>query len=467
MACRPVLNLIRRAIQDRRGSVTLIWIRAHTDGRDLHSRMNDIADREANLARMEAQQCWHRIAGYERLVMRVGKTETIGSYRKQVQRHFTRTTLTLLAQMPHQGKLAYTHGAQLLEFCGVAQRANNPDLVRFVTELIAEWLPTEAVRASQHADRGRGPTCKLCGNEKESVRHALCDCPHQQPSLARKLACERSADILTEPPQFKTAPTPAHPNQNGPGINIPAFFDPSGRTTMELCPAVSSKVQQDLREFDPLSGLVGLFPEGLDEALCWVKTGKDTWSKLSLRDTRARMERLRASLLLGGLQVWTARCRAMATWWQTKAPTTLVAAEAEARLAREAKNKSAAAAAAGAKEAIAAAKRVTDAGAKSIRPVATRVRGALAAVLPAATSSQQTAAPPKKMSRMERELHSYLTPSPREGPSTNLAGFRSNIRPRDFGQLITDVAQQAAMLEEVELQDSVHNARKWVTLPWY
>jgi hypothetical protein len=465
MACRPVLNLIRRAIQDRRGTVTLVWIRAHTDGRDLHSRMNDIADREANKARMEATQRWHRIAGYERLVMRVAKTETIGPYRKQVQRHLIRSTLTLLAQMPHQGQLARTHGSQLLEFCGVAQRANDPDLVRFVTELIAEWLPTEAVRTSQHADRGRGPTCKLCGNEKETVRHALCDCPHQLPRLARKLACERSADLLTEPPHCTTAPTMARPNQNGPGIYIPAFFDPTGKTIMELCPAVSSKVQHELREFDPLAGLVGIFPEGLDEALCWVNTGKDTWSKLSLRDTRARMERLRASLLLGGLQVWTARCRALDTWWQTQAPTKFVAAEAKARLAREAKIKSTAATAAGAKDAIAAAKRMADESSKRLRPAATRVRGALAAVI--LTIPQPPSAPPKKMSRMEQELQSYLTAGLREGSSTNLAGFRVNIRPRDFGQLITDDAQQAELLEEVERQDSIHNARKWITLPWY
>ena len=235
----------------RKGTVTLVWIRAHTDGRDLHSRMNAIADREANTARIEAKQRWHRIAGYERLIMRVAKIETIGSYRKQVQRHFTRSTLKLLAQMPHQGKLAHAHEGQLLEFCDVAQRANDPDLVRFITELIAEWLPTEGVRTSQHADRGRGPVCKLCDNAKETVRHAICDCPHHQPSLARRLACERSAALLTESPHFTTPPTPAHSTQNGPGIHISAFFDPSHRTTIELCPAVSGKVQQELREFDP------------------------------------------------------------------------------------------------------------------------------------------------------------------------------------------------------------------------
>jgi hypothetical protein len=73
----------------------------------------------------------------------------------------------------------------------------------------------------------------------------------------------------------------------------------------------------------------------------------------------------------------------------------------------------------------------------------------------------------RKMTCMEKGLQSFLTPSPREGRSTNLAGFRVNIRPRDFGQIITDDAQQAELLGEAERRDSVHNARKWIRLPWY
>jgi hypothetical protein len=414
MACRPVLNLIRKAIRDRKGTVDLVWIRAHTKGTDIHSRMNAIADREANRARVEAKQTWHRLAGYERLIMRVANIETIGSYRKQVQRHFTRSTLDALALLPHQGRMARAHGGQLLEFCRVAQRANDPDLVRFTTELIAEWLPVEAVRTSNQADRGRGPACKLCGNEKETVQHALCDCPHEQSNLARLAACSRTTLLLQEPVPLTTEPEPAQPHQNGPGTLIPAFFDPSGRTLMEICPAVSDRTQQELREFDPLSGLVGIFPDGLDEVMCWLKTGTDTWSKLSLRDTRSRMERLRASLLRGGLQVWTARCRAMDTWWEKKAPTMYLEAEAEARLKREAKRKfkaeakflattarardkrDANRAAAAAKGAVVSeARMAADAVAKRFRPLATRVRGS--PVMAKAAPAHATA---RKMTRI-------------------------------------------------------------------
>jgi hypothetical protein len=491
MACRPVLNLIRRAIQDRKGTVTLVWIRAHTDGRDIHSRMNDIADREANRARIEAKQTWHRIAGYERLVMRVANTETIGSYRKQVQRYFTRSTLADLAKLSHQGGLARYNEGQLLEFCRVAQRANNSDLLRFTTELIAEWLPAEAVRTSNRADRGRGPACKLCGNAAETVRHAICDCPHELPNMARMTACARTAALLQEQLHFTTEPEPARPHQNGPGIQIPAFFDPSSRTLMEICPAVSGKIQDVLRNFDPLSGVVGLLPPGLDEVLCWVKTAKDSWSKLSLRDTCARMERIRASLLLGGLQIWTARCRAMDTWWKTQAPTKCVEAEAEVRLKREATRKTKAeakhaAATAKARDKLAAKgqeKAATTAAAKGIviteamlaaaavakrlRSVPTRVRGSPVLATDAPGSPQLAPVPVRKLSRMEKGLQSFLTPGRREGPSTNLAGFRSQPRLTDHGPVITDNAFLAALLEEVERRDSVHNARKWVRLPWY
>jgi hypothetical protein len=231
---------------------------------------------------------------------------------------------------------------------------------------------------------------------------------------------------------------------------------------MELCPAVPDTARQELLEFDPFSGFVGLLPHSLDQVLCWVKTGTDRWAKLSLRDTQARLERLRASLLLGGLQVWTARCRAMDIWWKTQASAKCVQAEAKARMEREAKRKCEAAAAKGAKEAIAEATREAAANIKLLRPIATRVRGDTPTV-----PLQPASATARTMSRMERELLSFLTPSPREGPSTDLTGFRVNIRPRDFGQLITDNAQQADLLEEAERQDSVHNARKWVTLPWY
>jgi hypothetical protein len=105
--------------------------------------------------------------------------------------------------------------------------------------------------------------------------------------------------------------------------------------------------------------------------------------------------------------------------------------------------------------------------AKRLRLMPTRVRGSPVLAMDAPGSPLLAPVPVRKLSRMEKGLQSFLTPGPRKGPPTNLAGFCTQPRLTGHGPVITDNALLAALLEEVERRDSVHNAHKWVRLPWY
>ena len=48
------MNMIRTLIQLREGPVKLLHVKAHSHLQDFHSKMNELADAEANVARMEA-----------------------------------------------------------------------------------------------------------------------------------------------------------------------------------------------------------------------------------------------------------------------------------------------------------------------------------------------------------------------------------------------------------------------------
>ena len=121
------------------------------------------------------------------------------------------------------------------------------------------------------------------------------------------------------------APLPAHDLETvpegdcvirGAGKMTPAWFDPTGTETIEVCPAVRDRVVQKLLTHDPIAGFLGIHPPDIDEVLCWVKCGDDGWRKRDLGATQAAMERVRAALLWGGLAVWRARCRAFGVYWK-------------------------------------------------------------------------------------------------------------------------------------------------------
>ena len=89
-AARPVMNMIREMIKRRQGPVTFGHVRAHTQGRDFGSRMNDIADHEANCARMEwigrAPELDPWLSGEDRFRIQIGGFPVDGSYRNAIKK---------------------------------------------------------------------------------------------------------------------------------------------------------------------------------------------------------------------------------------------------------------------------------------------------------------------------------------------------------------------------------------------
>jgi hypothetical protein len=100
---------------------------------------------------------------------------------------------------------------------------------------------------------------------------------------------------------------------------VPAWFDPSGVTTVELSPATTSAVVKSLRDHDPLAGFIGIHPPGLDEALRCIRLGDGKWHVLPLEMVIQRMGNVRHALMTAGLRVWESRCRAMDKWWKSDA----------------------------------------------------------------------------------------------------------------------------------------------------
>jgi exonuclease III/ribonuclease HI len=322
-ACRPMLNLLRCIIASREGSVTLCWVHAHTSKMDVHSVMNRHADAAANKARRDAPNHVHALAGYELLAMRVGsgdaQVEVTGSYRKQVDRHLARVARTTLARdCPHQGRMAREQGRRLVEQCEAVRYTRDPDLIRFNTEVVAEWLPAEGVRSSQSDAHARGPHCKLCGAPAESVAHAICECSGNKTGARLRADAVRGGTKALAPAALGVVP-PDLPlcTKQGAGTWVTAWFDPTGSAKVELGPGTRSAVVQALTNHDTLAGFIGIHPPYLDEALRTIKLRDGRWRVLPLDLVIRRVGNVRRALMTAGLRVWEARCRAMDKWWKS------------------------------------------------------------------------------------------------------------------------------------------------------
>jgi exonuclease III len=503
-ACQPILNLIRSTIEARGGAVTLHWIRAHTGVDDVHSRMNDAADRAANFARMQATQTWHPLAGWERVYMQLGKIETTGNFRKQTQAFFQRRATAALARdHVHQGRLADLHSERLVEYTEAVRRTRDPALIRFSTELIAEWLPSATVLASQERDDGRGTSCRLCGASEATVVHDICHCLSERSVRARNTSCNAALATLVSPVE---ASDPLRDGEHAwcrdPGIWITAWFDPSRTLQVEIFPRATAADVADLERFDPLSGFMGIHPPSLDALLCWGKSATGSWTKLSLRQTHERMARLRSALLPGGLHVWEARCRATDIWWTSHASAELVHRAALSAYARAAKRAVVAAARTAkakvaeakakakkakatakdkAKKAKAAAKEAKKAKATTYKAKATKVKppppspALVPRALPWAPprlrgAAPELLAPAASSGRVPRALAGLLPHNPtgsREGPETGLAGMRLSPQRVDPGPRITNDDDLDVADGEAELENQLRNARATMRLPWY
>jgi ribonuclease HI len=360
-AARPVMNIVRAVISARAGASDIRHVRAHTGGADVHSQLNEVADVEANRARIEAAATGefipYLLAGEERVCMSVNGVSVIGSYRRQVLRAAAGRALARLASMPSQGLLA-GHGGRFTSYCTAVAKTRSPHLIRFATLAIAEWLPCEKVcwnKARESDNLGRGQSCKLCGEPVESVRHVLCDCQAAGLPAVRTRAMSRARDLaegrILAPASGKAAAAGEGLEWRGRGLLIPAWFDPSGEASFRVPPGTSQRTITSVRSYDPLAGLLGILPPGLDELLTWEQVGPvhgGLWRRRQLGCIKSMGEEIRRALMWVGVCVWSARCRAMDEWWSDGGAVAVRArADLHAEIGRRAHRKAAKAAAKG------------------------------------------------------------------------------------------------------------------------
>jgi len=266
------MNVVRAVISARIGQSRIEHVRAHTGQLDVHSRMNEVADAEANRARVAAAEdpIPYHLAGEERVGLSVRGIPVIGSYRIQAARD---SSSNRLASFSHQGALAAAHGRRFLAYCAAVSKTRNPQLIRFAAFAVTQWLTCELVcwkKARGSDNLGRGQKCKLCGAAQESVQHALCECQGGGLQGTRRRGQARARELLVE--ELEELGTLAQDEDVvwlGSGTLVPAWFDPSGEAAVRVPPNASSDTVDILREFSPLAGLLGILPPGLDEVLSW------------------------------------------------------------------------------------------------------------------------------------------------------------------------------------------------------
>jgi hypothetical protein len=211
-----------------------------------------------------------------------------------------------------QSRVVRSYGRGVLSWCTAARRTGNPELAKFVAEAVATWLPTEETLTAvppraRDNNRGRGPGCKLCSADQESAAHALGYCSGSWPLQARAESIRAAVQLL-----IHWGVVVAAASQQSVGVS--AWFDPSGRTRLEVCAAIPCAVLDGLKSLNPVDGFLGFHPAQVDKLLGWTWCG-DKWERCSLSEAQGRKLKLQASLQIGALRVWQARCLAVAAWW--------------------------------------------------------------------------------------------------------------------------------------------------------
>jgi hypothetical protein len=302
--------------------------------------MNERADELANVARLAASDddtIARDLYGQERVVVSVEDIEVTGSYRGALERLVWKQRLKELAttkdsaavgvplpgddhQPPRgrQARVAKAYGPGVMAWCDTARRSRNPTQLKFAMEALATWLPTEAtvMIGARQGTQLRGERCKLCPAAEESVAHALGFCPDLWSSQARRAAILAAVDLL----EVWGVATVIHPTSLQPlgTVLIPVWFDPSCAIQIAVCDKVSGAILRNLTVHDPVDGLLGFHPRGVDKVLQWSrKNGK--WTRNKLGDTLHRKGQLQAILQRGALRVWTARCQRFSSWWFSNA----------------------------------------------------------------------------------------------------------------------------------------------------
>ena len=368
-AGRPVMNMIRALIGLREGPVRLLHVKAHSQLQDFHSRMNELADAEANVARVEAASVdastipkflW----GEDRFRLRVSKFPVVGSYRRAILRRCE--TLQLggwaggldrlsirrfraegggfdapeercrwgrpaapippppspelsLNPLEDTGaltkRLARSNPFGMRSLYKAVCRVRDPLLRRFFSLVAVEQLPTERRLWRQHRAAGRGDVCKCCWLYRESVRHVY-TCPHPDMVAARRASVLNGVRLLTmagvSVVSSPLAPEPPRGLDGGVVSWIPVWFDVGNTHWMQtfLRPGVSSVAPVR----DRLADTIGVLPMGASDVLDWVNDG-NAWSRRPLGSVQELTAELQMALLVGAMRTYLRRCAIVERWW--------------------------------------------------------------------------------------------------------------------------------------------------------
>ncbi len=373
---RPVLNIIRAVICQRSCPTQFTHVRAHSGGTDIHSRMNELADREANRVRIDSGDSvlGLRIYGEASHRMEIetggGKVPVVDRYKPAILRAFERKRMEAWAEklrpqsqgpppseapsmsplhleVAHSSRLVAANRIGVVRTSELVAKSRDPALARFWVLALAESLPTERRlwREKRTGRPCRGDRCKLCGTAVETLRHVFV-CPHGALVTARKQAWERVVDVLRGA-GCRVAPVGQSTTLEPGGLLevqwVRAWFGGNSRCWLEIAFPRGGPPPDTGEPQDPLGSALGVLPIYLDRALAWRRVPGGGWRRRSLREVELLCGGLRRALLYGALAVWEARCRAMNTWWAS--PAAGVHAEARAsqlagraraaRLARE------------------------------------------------------------------------------------------------------------------------------------
>lgn len=481
-SCRAGMKCIRGMISQRSGTTTLRHVKAHSGKTDIHSLMNELADRLANQAREEAigdpDAAVRTLFGQEKVGLVVAGVDVTGSFRNAMSREANEKQLLDLQTVvlspaevaageagpdSHRMSLvARRNGARVVSWCDAARSSKSSNILMFTMEYLATWLPTEASLAVVHnrtANRARGSVCKLCNNAEETVAHALASCPEEAIHATRAASVRIATGLI-----LKTASAllPLQGSNRSDSVRIKAWFDPTGETILEVCGQIPPAVLEGISNHNAVDGFVGINPPNIDKLLQWTRTN-GMWERSDLSTAQDRKTRMQATLLRGAYCVWATRCQQMDQWWASPAASKArndhadcAVAAAAARPAKTNKRQASRHAKAhpvvpGSKDRVAPNK--SDSGCNTQATVTRTPTGRLPYSLSRLNPSNSTG----QRETADKGLHSLRT--------------KNLVRAPDPGPFLTDDAQTASIIGANTRDDEVRWSRKggrWTAkLPWF
>ena len=362
------MNMIRE-MTVRKGTVTFGHVRVHTEGQDFESQMNDIADHEANLARLEwagrAHELDDWLSGEERFRLKVSGFPVVGSYRDAIKRRMQERRFTQWAGgvapkqptyapgggayepaapgapdiqriSPAAGLGSFPANMNPLQNCGqhyqhiirsnpaglrgltkVVLKSRDPLMRRFYMLALCEWAPVERrLMATMRAGR-RGDGCKRCGRCRETLRHVyVCDAlitRNMRANCTRKcVGLLREAGI--EVCRSRSRPAPPTRAQGGMTLWMRVWFDLSDTAWMKVWVKRVPVTYGSPR--DRLGDILGVLPVGTTDHLDRTWDG-ETLERRDLGTAQEILRAIRAELMETALRTYVDRCDDMSRWWRS------------------------------------------------------------------------------------------------------------------------------------------------------